>query len=122
MEANFGFFCILLSQIVLEPDRETAREMAEAVRDTSDIVVYSDASGRGDHLGAAIVALNDNKEVVESKEVQVGPMERWSVHVAELIRIFYAISMVFKLAYQRISIENEMQSTATILCDSRSAL
>ncbi|CEJ62503.1 hypothetical protein PMG11_11000 [Penicillium brasilianum] len=67
----------------------------------SDIVVYSDASAREGHLGAAVVALDDNLQVVESQQVQVGPMGRWSVHVAELIGIFYAISTVFKIAYQR---------------------
>jgi hypothetical protein len=43
------------------------------------------------------VALDDNSEIVESQQVQVGPMDRWSVHVAELIGIFYAISIVFKI-------------------------
>jgi ribonuclease HI len=110
------------TEIELEPDRETARERAASAKDTSDIVVYSDASGREGHLGAALVALNDNDEVTESQQVQVGPMERWSVHVAELIGIFYAVSMGFKLAYQRAIAGNQRQATATIVCDSRSAL
>ncbi|CAG8068633.1 unnamed protein product, partial [Penicillium nalgiovense] len=110
------------TEIELEPDRETARERAASAKDTSDIVVYSDASGREGHLGAAIVALNDKDEVTESQQVQVGSMERWSVHVAELIGIFYAVSMTFKLAHQRAIVGNQRQATATILCDSRSAL
>ncbi|KAJ6016451.1 reverse transcriptase [Penicillium herquei] len=110
------------TEIELERDRERARERADSVRDTSEIVVYSDASGRKDHLGAAIVALNDHEEVIESQQVQVGPMERWSVHVAELIGIFYAVDLVFKLAHQRVVIEDSAHTTATILCDSRSAL
>ncbi|KXG45142.1 reverse transcriptase [Penicillium griseofulvum] len=110
------------TEIEIEPDRETARERAVSAKDTSDIIVYSDASGRKGHLGAAIVTLNDNEEVIESQQVQVGPMERWSVHVAELIGIFYAVDMVFKLAHQRTNVEDGVQSTATILCDSRSAL
>jgi ribonuclease HI len=110
------------TEIELERDREIARERADSVRNTSEIVVYSDASGRKDHLGAAIVALNDHEEVVESQQVQVGPMERWSVHVAELIGIFYAVDLVFKLAHQRLIIEDSAHITATILCDSRSAL
>lgn len=103
-------------------DREIARERADSVRNMSDIVVYSDASGREDHLGTAIVALNDQEEVVESQQVQVGPMERWSVHVAELIGIFYAVDMVFKLAHRRTNVGDGVRSTATISCDSRSAL
>ena len=53
-------------EIKLEPDREIARERAVSVKNTLDIVVYSDASGREGHLGAVIVALNDNTEVAES--------------------------------------------------------
>jgi ribonuclease HI len=100
-------------------DRETAVERAEAARSTSDIVVYSDASGRESYLGAAVVALDDNLQVIGSKQIQVGPMDRWSVHVAELIGIFYTISMVFMLAHRG---STNRQKQATILCDSRSAL
>ena len=32
-------------EIEIQPDRETARERAEAVQSTAGIVVYSDASG-----------------------------------------------------------------------------
>lgn len=82
------------AEIEIGSDRETARERAETVGSTSAIVVYSDASGREGHLGAAIAVLDNNLEVIESQQVQVGPMERWSVHVAELIGIFYAVSTV----------------------------
>lgn len=82
-------------------DREAAVQRADAVRSNSDIVCYSDASGRDGQLGAAAVTIDNNMEVVESQQVQVGPMDRWSVHVAELIGIFYAISMIFKIAHQR---------------------
>jgi hypothetical protein len=58
----------------LEPDRETARERAESATDTSDIVVYSDASGREGHLGAAIMALGDHEEGMEYQQIQAGPM------------------------------------------------
>jgi len=49
-------------------------------------------------------------------------MDRWSVHLAELIDIFYAISTVFKLAHQPSGSLERRRKTATILCDSRSAL
>ena len=87
------------TEIELEPNREFARERAASARDTSDIVIYSDASGREGHLGAAIVALNDDDEIWESQQIQVGPMDRWSVHVAELTGIFCAVNMVFKLTH-----------------------
>jgi hypothetical protein len=107
-------------EIEVGSDREAAREQAEAIRSTSDIIVYSDASGRDGHVGAAVVALNDTMEMVESQQVQVGLMDRWSVHVAELIGIFHAVGTVFKMAHQRLRTEDG-RTSATILCDSRSA-
>jgi hypothetical protein len=50
------------AEIQIEPDREIARERAETVRFTSGVIVYSDASGGEDHLGAAVVALDENQE------------------------------------------------------------
>lgn len=110
------------TEIEIEPDREVARENTETVGSRSDIVIYSDASGRDGHLGAAVVALDGNQEIIESRQVQVGPMDRWSVHAAELIGIFHAISTVFKMSHQRSSNADRRRTTATILCDSRSAL
>ncbi|OGE46890.1 hypothetical protein PENARI_c093G11063, partial [Penicillium arizonense] len=110
------------TEIEIGLDRETARERAETIGSASTIVVYSDASGREGHLGAAAVALDKDLQAVESKQVQVGPMDQWSVHVAELIGIFYAISTVFKISHQRPSTEHNGTTTATILCDSTSAL
>jgi ribonuclease HI len=49
-------------------------------------------------------------------------MDRWSVHVAELIGIFYAVSIVFKISHQQPRTEHDRTTTATILCDSRSTL
>ncbi|KAJ5240521.1 uncharacterized protein N7469_002112 [Penicillium citrinum] len=87
-------------------------EQAKTVHSTSDIVVFSDASGRDGHLGAAAIALNNNGDVVESQQVQVGPMERWSVHVAELIGIFHAINI--RTSEQEREIKRQpQQSSAT---------
>ncbi|OQE11161.1 hypothetical protein PENFLA_c080G07693 [Penicillium flavigenum] len=104
------------AEIEIGSDREIAAQKAETTRSTSDVVAYSDASSRQDHLGAAAVALDNNQEILEAQQVQVGPMSRWSVHVAELIGIFYAISVVFKIAHQHLRIADR-QLTATILCD-----
>jgi hypothetical protein len=109
------------ADISIKPDREIAREDAETIGSRSDIIVYSDASGREGHLGASVVALNDDQRVIESRQVQVGSMERWSVHVAELIGIFHAISMVLKIFHQRPSQTDSSPTTATIMCDSRLA-
>jgi hypothetical protein len=52
---------------------------------------------------------------MDSVSIQVGAMDRWSVHVAELVGIFYAINMVFRLAHQRSSDAYGGPMTATIL-------
>ena len=51
----------------IEPDRNIARKQAEAVRYTSEIVTYSNASGRQGCMGAAVVALDSNLEITESQ-------------------------------------------------------
>jgi hypothetical protein len=102
------------AEIEIESDRETAAERAETVRSLSDIIVFSDASGREGHLGAAVAVLDNSLQIVESQQVQVGPIDRWSVHIAELICIYYAISVVFKIAHQRSSLGHTVKS-ATIL-------
>lgn len=49
-------------------------------------------------------------------------MDQWSVHVAELIGIFHAISSVLKVAHQHPWAAHSRTTTATTLCDSKSAL
>ena len=110
------------SKIEIVPDRETALERAEAARSTSDVVVYADASGRQGHLGAAATTLNDRLEAAESLQVQVGPMDRWSVHAAELLGILYAINIINKVSLQRWRSTGSRTRSATILSDSMSAL
>lgn len=56
--------------------------------------VFSDASGQQNHLGAAAVALNGNLQASESRQVSIGSMEHWLVYAAELMVIFYVISLV----------------------------
>lgn len=53
------------TEIEIETNGETAKERADTVRTTSDIAVYSDASGRENHLGAAVVALDENQEITQ---------------------------------------------------------
>jgi hypothetical protein len=47
------------SKIEIDPDRKAATEKAEVGRSTSDVVIYSDASGRQGHLGAAVAAIDE---------------------------------------------------------------
>jgi hypothetical protein len=54
------------AEIEIRPDREVARERAEIIGTRTDVVVYSDASGRQRHVSAAIAALDDNLDVIES--------------------------------------------------------
>lgn len=101
---------------------EKAAKEALTLRQSPGIVVYADASGHHNQVGAAAVALRSDDEVVESRRVCVGPATYWSVHAAELLRIFYAISLVNKLAHLDEGSRIPITRTATILCDSMSAL
>ena len=86
------------------------------------MVIYSDASGQHGHLGAVAVILNQHQGVAESRQVCVGSMTHWTVHLAELIGIFYAISLAYKVTRQRQGSLATDQRPATILCNSTSAL
>ena len=111
------------SNIEIEPDKGIAIERAEAARSKSDVVVYSDASGRHGHLGAAAVGLNNSSpETTESLQIQVGPMDRWSVHAAELLGVLYATTLINKIALQHRRPADTRAKSATILSDSMSAL
>ena len=109
-------------KIEIEPDKDIAMKRAEAARSASEIVVYSDASGRQGHLGAAATTLNDSKETAEPLQIQVRPMGRWSVYAAELLGILYDINIINKAALQRWRLTGLHTRTATILGDSMSAL
>jgi hypothetical protein len=63
------------TEINIEPGREAVRENAETVMSTSDIVIYSDASGREGHLGVTVVVLDDNQNIIESRQVQAGGID-----------------------------------------------
>lgn len=106
----------------IESDREIAREEAQAVRTTSDVDVYSDASGHYDHLGAAAVMLSEDQDVSVSQQFRIGPMDQWSVHAVELIGIFYSISLAYKQAHQIQTPRISEHKLTTICCDSMSPL
>ena len=110
-------------EIDIEPDREKVKDKATALQASSNMVVFSDASGQNNHLGAAAVMLEYNQEVIESRQLSVGSMGSWSVYAAELIGIFYAISLVLKVSSLRPRAPvTPGQEPATIHCDSMSAL
>lgn len=110
-------------EIDIEPDRDKAKDEATAIAASPGIVVYSDASGRNNQLGAATVQMNENQEIVESQQLSVGPATNWSVRAAELIGIFYAIGLVPKtVKLRRNAAVTPEHETTTILCDNMSAL
>ncbi|KAI7974041.1 hypothetical protein EIK77_009236 [Talaromyces pinophilus] len=113
----------VFKEIDITPDREMARKKAVALLGDPHRVVYSDASGHDNHLGAAAVALDRSQKIVASRTTTIGPMTQWSIHIAELIGIYYAISLAFRVSHQN---EQPTRSgtgeTMTILSDSKSAL
>lgn len=112
----------VFSKIEIEPDREAVIEKAEATRSTSDVVIYSDASGRQGHLGAAAAAIDEMQQTTDKVQIQVGSMDRWSVHAAELIGILYAINIINLVAVRRWTTSHSRVRSATIFSDSMSAL
>lgn len=110
------------AEIAIEADREQAKENAAARRGMPGITVFSDASGQQNRLGAAAVALNEDLQASESRQVSISSMEHWSVYAAELMAIFYAISLVLQVTQKRQSQLDSVEHPATILSDSMSAL
>jgi DNA repair protein RadC len=89
------------TEIDIEPDREKAKDKAMSRRISDGISVFSDTSGKSNCLGAAAVALDQDQKIIASRQVSIGSMEHWSVYAAELMAIFYAISLVYQIAQQR---------------------
>jgi ribonuclease HI len=112
----------VFSKIEIEPDREAAIEKADITRTISDMVIYSDASGRQGHLGAAAAATNEIQQTTDRVQIQVGSIDRWSVHAAELIGILYAINIINQIAVRRWRASRSRVRSATIFSDSISAL
>jgi ribonuclease HI len=110
------------SEIDIEPDHDQAKENALARLKSAGITVFSDASGQHNQLGAAAVALDHNLDVIKSRKISIGSMEFWSVYAAELMAIYYAISLVYQLARMNQDIPTAQREPATILSDSMSVL
>ncbi|TPR10125.1 hypothetical protein CAN33_0054905 [Aspergillus niger] len=109
-------------KIAIEPDREKAQANAWVQQSSTSITVFSDASGKGNQLGAAAVALDHNQQITGSRQISIGSMEYWSVYAAKLMAIYYAIGLVFQLAQKKHATTTATQDPATILSDSMSAL
>jgi ribonuclease HI len=110
------------TEIDIEPDREKAKENASARQKAASVTVFSDASGQQSHLGAAAVALDQDGNITQSRQISVGSMEYWSVYAAELMAIYYAISLVYQISQTKQEALGTGREPATILTDSMSAL
>ncbi|KAI3043038.1 hypothetical protein CBS147353_11848 [Aspergillus niger] len=107
----------------IESDRDKAQEKATALLASPSAVIYTDTSGKKGILGAAAVIVDRGQAVAETRQVSIGSMTNWSVHAAELIGIFFAISLALKIARRRPAATTTPEDeTATILCDNTSAL
>ena len=79
-------------------------------------------NARHNQLGAATVALDQNQNIIQSRKISIGSMEYWSIYAAELMAIYYAISLVFPLAMKSQGSPAADHGPATILSDSMSSL
>ncbi|EED11822.1 conserved hypothetical protein [Talaromyces stipitatus ATCC 10500] len=110
-------------EIDINPDREKARKNAASLLANPHQVVYSDASGHDNHLGAAAVVLDRNQNIVASRKTAIGSMAHWSIHIAELIGVYYAISLALKIFHQNgQSTRPGAGEAITILSNSKSAI
>jgi ribonuclease HI len=111
------------TEIAIEPDCEKAMDKASARQKTAGITIFSDASGQHNELGAAAVAaLDHNQKILHSRQIYFGSMEHWSVYAAELMAIYYAISLAYQIAMENQNTPAIELEPATILSDSMSAL
>jgi ribonuclease HI len=104
--------------INIENDKEKANGKLISLLHTPETIVYPDASEKKGQLGAAVVILNQHNKIEKSWQASIGTKAHWSVHIAELIAIYYAMEMI-ESAHNEI---NNRQRTYTIATDSRSAL
>ncbi|KAF4191613.1 hypothetical protein CNMCM8694_001642 [Aspergillus lentulus] len=59
------------TEIDIEPDREKAKENASARQKAAGVTVLSNASGQQNHLGAAAVALDQDGNITQSRQISV---------------------------------------------------
>ena len=52
-------------------------------------------SSRQGHLGAAMIAPDDDLEMMDFQQIHVGPLDRWSLHMAELFGICYTLGSIY---------------------------
>jgi ribonuclease HI len=109
-------------EIRIDSDRDRASDSASALATLPRTVVYSDASASQDVLGAAAVILDHSGNIAESRQVSVGPRKHWSIHMAELIGIYYAIDLIKTRTLGDQCMTATDESKITIINDSQSAL
>ncbi|CEL10491.1 Putative Reverse transcriptase [Aspergillus calidoustus] len=110
------------AEIDIEPDREKAKDKALARLNGTGIAIFSDTSGQRNELGAAAVLLDQSHQILQARQISIGSMEHWSVYAAELMAIYYAISLAFSTAMKNQNTPATEINLVTILSDSMSAL
>lgn len=103
------------------PDREKAIDSASARQKQQVFFIFSDPLRQHNDLGAAVVALDQSQEIVNSRQICIGRMGHWSVYAAELMASYYGISLAYQIATKDPTPATELQPVA-ILSDSMSAL
>jgi len=83
----------MFKQTNLNEDKEKATQRVINLMNTSETTIYSDASEKKGHLGAAAVTLDPQNKVQRSWHASIGTKTHWSIHLAELIAIYYATEM-----------------------------
>lgn len=71
---------------------------------------------------AVPAAIDKNRNIIQFRQVSIGSMEHWSVYAAELMAVYYAISLVYQMAWKNQETSTANQEPVPILSDSMSAL
>lgn len=81
-------------QVEIIQDRDEALARAEELGNGPRKVIFTDASAKDSQLGAAVVILGSRPWQRRTRQVGIGPATRWNIHLAELMAICYATTMI----------------------------
>jgi ribonuclease HI len=97
-------------------EREKAINQVIKLMRKPETVIFTNATEKNKHFGAAAVILNQHNSVQSSRQTSIGAKTHWSIHLADLSAISSAIDMINNTQ------EITNNGAFTIVSDSRSAL
>ena len=103
-------------------DKKGAKQKIIELMSVPKMVVFSDASGKKSNLGAAAVVLDRQNNIKRSWLTSIGFNMYWSIHVTELIIIYYAMSLIKSEHTEDRNGSHQPRRIFNIASDNKSAL